>query len=242
VTNDLEGLHRDLAGVGGWLTEEEGDTLYRLARACTGRGVIVEIGSFKGRSTICLARGSQAGRNLPVYAIDPHRGVGYEDFKRNLAEAGVEHMVTHIRQPSQEALPAIGEEPIELLFIDGNHKYPMVLEDFELFVPRLVDGGYLVMHDTTSPFPGSKRVAEERVYRSRRFRDVRFVFSTMTVGQKVAANTLADRVQARRALYTKKLFELAVPVREHIPASLERLGRRALRGRSRSGASATGAR
>jgi predicted O-methyltransferase YrrM len=242
VTNDLEGLHRELAGVGGWLTEEEGDTLYRLARACTGRGVIVEIGSYKGRSTICLARGSQAGRNVPIYAIDPHRGTAYEEFRRNLAAADIEDMVTHVRRPSQEALPAIGDAAIELLFIDGNHKYPMVLEDFELFVPRLVDGGYLVMHDTTRPFPGSKRVAEERVYRSRRFRDVRFVYSTMTVGQKVAANTAADRIRARRALYTKKLFELAVPVREHIPESLERLGRRALRGRAGSGASATGAR
>jgi hypothetical protein len=64
----------------------------------------------------------------------------------------------------------------------------------------------------------------------------------MTVGQKVAANTLEDRIQARRALYTKKLFELVVPVRDHIPESLERLGRRALRGRSGPGASATGAR
>jgi predicted O-methyltransferase YrrM len=242
VRNDLDRLHRELAGVGGWLTEEEGDTLYRLARACTGRGVIVEIGSYKGRSTICLARGSQAGRNLPIYAIDPHRGTAYEEFKRNLAGAGIEDIVTHVRQPSQEAVSVIDDEPIELLFIDGDHKYPMVLEDFELFVPRLVDGGYLVMHDTTRPFPGSKRVAEERIYRSRRFRDVRFVFSTMTVGQKVAANTLADRIQARRALYTKKAFELAVPVRDHIPESLERLGRQVLRGRSRSNASATGPR
>jgi MMP 1-O-methyltransferase len=242
VTNDLDGLHRDLAGVGGWLTEEEGDTLYRLARACTGRGVIVEIGSFKGRSTICLARGSQAGKSLPIYAIDPHRGAGYEEFKSNLARAAVEDIVTHIRRPSQEALPSIGDEPIELLFIDGNHKYPMVLEDFEQYVPRLMDGGYLVMHDTTRPFPGSKRVAEEKVYRSRQFRDVRFVFSTMTVGQKVAANTLADRIQARRALYTKRVFELAVPVRDHIPQSLERLGRRALRGRSGASSSATGLR
>jgi predicted O-methyltransferase YrrM len=242
VTNDLEGLHRELAGVGGWLTEEEGDTLYRLARACTGRGVIVEIGSYKGRSTICLARGSQAGRNVPIYAIDPHRGTAFEDFKRNLATTGIGDIVTHVRRPSQEALPAIGEQPIELLFIDGNHKYPMVLEDFEQFVPRLLDGGFLVMHDTTRPFPGSKRVAEERVYRSRHFRDVRFVYSTMTVGRKVAANSLADRVQARRALYTKKLFELVLPVRDRIPASIERVGRRALRGRSGASRSATGAR
>jgi predicted O-methyltransferase YrrM len=228
VTDDLESLRRDLAGVGGWLTEEEGETLYRLARACTGRGVIVEIGSYKGRSTICLARGSKAGRNVPIYAIDPHRGTAVEDFKRNLAVTGIEDIVTHIRKPSQEALPAIGDEPIELLFIDGNHKYPMVLQDFEQFVPRLVDGGFLVMHDTTSAFPGSKRVAEDRIYRSRQFRDVRFVFSTMTVGRKVAANTLTDRLLARRALYTKELFELLLPVRDRIPKSLVRLGRRAL--------------
>jgi predicted O-methyltransferase YrrM len=242
VTNDLDVLHRELAGVGGWLTEEEGDTLYRLARACTGRGVIVEIGSYMGRSTICLARGSRAGSNLPIYAIDPHRGTAYEEFKRNLAGAGIEDIVTHVREPSQEALPAIGDQAIELLFIDGNHTYPMVLEDFEQFVPRLVDGGFLVMHDTTRPFPGSKRVAEEKVYRSRQFSDVRFVFSTMTVGRKVAANTFADRVQARRALYTKKIFELVLPVRDRIPPSVERLGRRALRGRPGADRSATGVR
>ena len=98
------------------------------------------------------------------------------------------------------------------------------------------------MHDTTRPFPGSKRVAEEKVYRSRQFRDVRFVFSTMTVGRKVAANTLSDRIRARQALYTKKVFELVLPVRERIPESIERLGRRALRGRSAGSGSATGLR
>jgi hypothetical protein len=64
----------------------------------------------------------------------------------------------------------------------------------------------------------------------------------MTVGRKVAANTLADRIQARRALYSKKTFELVLPVRDRIPASVERLGRRALRGRSGASRSATGLR
>jgi ornithine carbamoyltransferase len=199
----------------------------RLASA--GGGSIVEIGSFKGRSTICLARGSKAGRNVRIYAIDPHRGTAYEDFKRNLAVTDIEDIVTHVRRPSQEALPAIGDQPIELLFIDGNHKYPMVLEDFEQYVPRVVDGGVVAMHDTIKAYPGSKRVAEDRIYRSRQFREVRFVFSTMTVGRKVARNTLADRLRARRALYTKNLFELLLPIRDRIPAPLERLGRRVLR-------------
>ena len=33
--------------VHGWLTHSEGQLLFRLAKACTGRGVIVEIGSWK---------------------------------------------------------------------------------------------------------------------------------------------------------------------------------------------------
>ena len=34
-----------IADVPGWLTDEEGEALYELARGCTGKGVIVEIGS-----------------------------------------------------------------------------------------------------------------------------------------------------------------------------------------------------
>ncbi len=42
----------------GWLTEKEGIFLYKMANKCTGRGVIVEIGSWKGKSTIWLSLGS----------------------------------------------------------------------------------------------------------------------------------------------------------------------------------------
>ena len=49
-----------IADVPGWLTDEEGEALYDLAKRCEGRGVIVEIGSWKGKSTICLGIGSRA--------------------------------------------------------------------------------------------------------------------------------------------------------------------------------------
>jgi hypothetical protein len=41
-----------LQGLPGWLSDEEAVALYDFAKACTGRGVIVEIGSFKGRRCI----------------------------------------------------------------------------------------------------------------------------------------------------------------------------------------------
>src|SRR6185312_12113676 len=61
-----------IADIPGWLTDEEGEALYELARGCSGSGVIVEIGSWKGKSTVCLGLGSQAGKSVPIYAVDPH--------------------------------------------------------------------------------------------------------------------------------------------------------------------------
>jgi hypothetical protein len=47
-----------------------------LAKECS-CGVIVEIGSAEGRSTVCLAKGSMAGHKVTVYSIDPHISGGY---------------------------------------------------------------------------------------------------------------------------------------------------------------------
>ena len=49
----------------GWHTDTNGGLLYTLAKKCRGDGVIVEIGSWKGRSTSWLGLGSKAGENVP---------------------------------------------------------------------------------------------------------------------------------------------------------------------------------
>src|SRR5439155_4201038 len=95
VAAEHDVLERHLHGVPGWLSDEEATALYELAKACTGRGVIVEIGSFKGRSTICLGLGSQAGRGVPIYAIDPGHGwKRFAEFQANIRRAGIEALVT----------------------------------------------------------------------------------------------------------------------------------------------------
>ena len=92
--NDFETHVKPLiADVPGWLTDEEGEALYELARACTGRGVIVEIGSWKGKSTVCLGLGSRAGASIPVYAVDPHADYRFGDFKNNVERAGITELV-----------------------------------------------------------------------------------------------------------------------------------------------------
>ena len=104
--------------------------------------------------------------------------------------------------------------------------------DFDQWVPKVVDGGWVAFHDTTWT-AGPRRVVGERIYRSRRFKDVRFVVGSTTVARKVAQNSLADRLRARYVLALKTAFWLGSSMlkkqRRLLPKSLERIGRRVLR-------------
>jgi predicted O-methyltransferase YrrM len=220
-----------IADVPGWLTDEEGEALYELARRCTGRGVIAEIGSWKGKSTICLGLGSRAGAGVRVFAIDPHADYRFGDFKSNVERAGISELVTPIASLSQPAADDF-HEPIELLFVDGSHEYELVLEDFEKWVPKVVDGGWVAFHDTTWT-AGPRKVVGQAIYRGRGFKDVRFVIGSTTIARKVARATVADRVRSRYVLGVKTAFWLGSSAlkkqRRLLPKRVERLGRRVLR-------------
>ncbi len=108
-----------VAEVQGWMTEGQARALFDAASACPPGGTIVEIGSFRGRSTIVLASACPPGAS--VIAIDPHAGNdrgpqefdGFEaeadqdhaHFTRNVSEAGVADRVRHLRMFSDDALP-----------------------------------------------------------------------------------------------------------------------------------------
>lgn len=49
--------------------------------------MIVEIGSWKGKSTIWIANGSKDGRNIKVYAIDPH--IGSSEHQKEIKKFGL---------------------------------------------------------------------------------------------------------------------------------------------------------
>jgi MMP 1-O-methyltransferase len=220
-----------IADVPGWLTDEEGEALYELARACSGRGVIVELGSWKGKSTVCLGLGSRAGASVPVYAVDPHADYRFGDFKDNVERAGIQELVRPVASLSQAAADGF-DEPIEFLFVDGSHEYDLVLEDFEKWVPKVVEGGWVAFHDTTWT-AGPRKVVGPAIYRSRRFKDARFVVGSTTVARKVERNGFADRARNRYVLGVKTAFWLGSTAlkkqRRLLPKPVERLGRRILR-------------
>ncbi len=150
-------------GVEGWLKPEQGRKLYDAARSLGPGSTIVEIGSFRGRSTSVLAQA--APDDADIVAIDPHgggdRGPGeiapdaargeadHVAFGANLAAAGVAHRVRHVRKPSTEAFGDVFRE-VELLFVDGAHRYGPARADIVDWGGRVAGGGTLLVHDAFS--------------------------------------------------------------------------------------------
>lgn len=223
---------RDLAAnVDGWLEESEGELLFDLARNCEGRGVIVEIGSWKGKSTLWLGKGSMAGKKVKVWAIDPHTGSEehhkvfgkvwtFDAFNKTIANAGLQPIVFPLLKTSSDAAVNF-ENPVELIFIDGAHDYESVKSDFELWFPKVIEGGIMAFHDTTYG-EGPLKVVEENLYISKNFGIVHLIGS-ITYARKVKRNSSGDRVRNLSAMYLRRTPE---SVRHLLPKPLRSLGRK----------------
>ena len=164
-----KGMIRLVRAVPGWCTDAEASALYRAAIAQQASGDIAEIGSWKGRSTVALSLALQDARsNAVVYAIDPHEGseehaevirvegTTLGEFRKNLKSYGAPEVVEEIVAPSVRAASVLAERGVRLslVFIDGAHDEASVREDIRAFVPLLVPGGLLALHDYDPGWPG----------------------------------------------------------------------------------------
>ena len=198
--------------IDGWLSVKERKFLYLLASSCKERGKIVEIGSWKGRSTICLAKAlKDQNSNGKVYAIDPHVGSSehnsneqkvwtFEEFKKNISRAGVENYIVPIVKTSKDAATEfVG--PVEFIFIDGAHEYELVKLDFDVWFPKVIDDGIMAFHDTD--WDGPKQLVREAIYLSNHFRNIK-VIDSITYAQKVAKNSMWDKFRNRTSLVSNE--------------------------------------
>ena len=157
--------------VPGWLHDLEGYCLMTLAASDPCEGAVVEIGSFKGRSTCWLAAGLQkrtaaGGKPGVVHAIDHFTGSPEHQpggthpdpdiaacgstlpaFRANIERLGLTNLVNPIAKPSLQAAKAWDKGPIRFLFIDGDHSFEASKADYEVWRPHLAPGGLIGFHD-----------------------------------------------------------------------------------------------
>ena len=118
--------------------------LLTLLTAVAGASFAVEVGTFTGYSSICIARGLQpGGRLLCLDVSEEYTALA----RRAWAKAGLEDRIDLKIAPAIESLQALpAEEHIDVAFIDADK--PNYLNYFAELVPRLHRNG-LIMVDNT---------------------------------------------------------------------------------------------
>lgn len=167
-----------LAKLSGLITEDTGLRLAELAADVEADLAVVEVGSFRGRSTCYLAEGARCGKGARVWAIDPWDLEGNDDgkhgyarestrmvFVRQVVEMDLGQHITPIRGFSTDVAARWSGPPIGLLFIDGSHTYEDVKADFAAWSPHLAPAAVVALDDYgTKPNPGVTRFVEETGY------------------------------------------------------------------------------
>lgn len=125
----------------GWMTEEEVRWLYLAAQDMEN---IVEIGSYKGRSTHALLSGCSG----TVWAIDHFQGSPgeppispekinskeiYGVFMKNV---GRFENLKLLKMSSKEAVKEFKDNSIDMVFIDGAHSFEAAKADLEMWLPK----------------------------------------------------------------------------------------------------------
>lgn len=151
---------------------DERALLYHLV-AKTGPGDYANLGHAIGGSAIVMARAlMDNGLSGIIESVDlfPTNNV-WRKSRRRLVEHGVRDHIMLRRGTTQgwgEKLVLRGRK-FHGLFIDADHSYEHVKEDFETWSAMLVPGAFMCFHDTNQDF--SHRVLEEFVVTDARFKE-----------------------------------------------------------------------
>lgn len=179
--NKLSRLSENICGM---IDHRTGEELFSIAYMQTLDGDVLEVGSFQGKSTFFLGHAVARSGNGKMYAVDHFKGnVGKEHFykvekddlsdlemgfRKNIARAGLNEIVTLINKPNHDAVSHIKDNSVRFLYIDGDHTVDGVRKDLQLFIPKLKAGAIIAFDDYDNlGFSGLVSVVNEFISESK---------------------------------------------------------------------------
>jgi hypothetical protein len=163
--------------IDGHLTDKEMHFLFIVGAIKTSTGDILEIGSYKGRSTILLSKAAEFAGNTMLYAVDPltlpsetdpnnngnnTKNEFYSNIKKHNAKLIFNEMLS-------QDLAKQWDKPLRFLWIDGDHTFKGAQIDFLGFAKFLVPGGIIGFHDVLNGHTGPLQVFAQEVLLNSKF-------------------------------------------------------------------------
>jgi predicted O-methyltransferase YrrM len=147
-------LERALS-VEGLTKRSELELLHDVARTMPADAVVVEVGSFRGRSTLAIAEGLETIPRATLIAVDTFGGDPGWEFRPDPSEAravfdrntaGIQ-LLQVVQADSIEAAGDVADRSVNWVFIDALHDYRSVVADIRAWAPKLKPDGLLSGHD-----------------------------------------------------------------------------------------------
>ena len=139
----------------------QAEGLAKLCRWANQNGAVgkcVEIGSYSGEGTVVLA-----DHFKEVLAVDPWEN-GYDPndvashqcpmedvFNAFTERTKVKGNINFSRGKSLDALEFLADGSLDLVYVDGDHRYEGALADIKGWLPKLRKGGCMTGHDFSFP-------------------------------------------------------------------------------------------
>lgn len=146
-------------------------------------GNYANLGHENGGSAILLARGLKDWKHSgKVYSIDLKFGKGCDDL---MNQFDVFDTIAKCKGDTNTWAEKLGSKQFNFVFIDADHCYSAVVEDFQNWSPMVREGGFVAFHDTNQDFShqaiktvftGNKEweeVKELHIHRIRTFKRIR---------------------------------------------------------------------
>lgn len=157
----------------GWF--EKGDQIFinQLLSQINSPLNFLELGSWKGKSTTCIAL--SLPENSILTCVDTFNGseneistshkeatlsddIIYDEFKKNIKEIEVlrpDLSIYVYREKTEEAYKKFNNLEFDIIFIDGNHTFEYIKRDFVNYFPLCKENkGILIGHDLHNGCPG----------------------------------------------------------------------------------------
>jgi predicted O-methyltransferase YrrM len=134
---------------------------------------IVEIGSWLGTGSTQILLDHVKRHGGRLYCVDTWQGSPavqghvdmlatydvYQSFVENVRRAGGEACVEPYLMSSTDAASQFSDASVDLVFVDGDHKYDAVRSDIKMWLPKIKVGGIICGHDCETRVTADNRNA-----------------------------------------------------------------------------------